>query len=87
MEVLFLALGGIVILFFFAGGLAFLFTDLSGMFCYYKSGGIYLVRRDKRLAEDTPQNRRKVSRYMGLFVLSIDIMCCLDLLILAAQMI
>lgn len=73
MERFFLVYSGIAALLVFLGGLAFLLTDLSGMFCYYKDGNIYLARWDRPVAEDTPQNRRRLSRYMGCFVLAVDI--------------
>ena len=50
MEMFFLVYGGIAVLFFFFGGLAFLLTDLSGMFCYYQHGSIYFARWNKPIA-------------------------------------
>ncbi len=52
-------------LFFLALGLACWFMDLSGMFCYYKDGGIYWVRWHTLIAEDTPKNRKRLSSACG----------------------
>ena len=43
-ELFFLIWGGLCAAFFFLAGLAFLLTDLSGLFCFYQNGGIYLLR-------------------------------------------
>ena len=56
---------GLAALIFLPLGLACLCMDLSGMFCYYKGGGIYDIRFHKRLADDTPKNRRRLSRICG----------------------
>lgn len=87
MERFFLVYGGIAALLVFLVGLAFLLTDLSGMFCYYKDGNIYLVRGNKPVAEYTPQNRRRISRCMGCFVLLVDLLCGSTLLITMTRMI
>lgn len=70
-KVLFLLLFGLAGLILSLLGILMICTDLSGMFCYYKNGGIYAVRFDRRLAEDTPQNRRRISRRMGLFFIGV----------------
>lgn len=87
MEGFFLVYGGIAVLLIFLVGLAFLPTDLSGMFRYYKDGNIYLARWDRPVAENTPQNRRRISRRRGCFVLLADLLCGSTLLITMAGMI
>lgn len=79
-ERFFLVSGGIAALFFFLGGLAFLLTDLSGMFCYDQEGSIYLLRWETPVAKDTPRNRRRLSRIMGCFVLGVDFLFGMGLL-------
>ncbi|MCI8803681.1 MAG: hypothetical protein HFG01_10140 [Oscillibacter sp.] len=80
-ELFFLVWGGLCAAFFFLAGLAFLLTDLSGLFCFYQNGGIYLLRWEKApIAPDTPENRRKVSRRMGAFLLALDSLFALGLL-------
>ncbi len=35
--------------------------------CYFKDGGIYLVKNGRRLADDTPEDRRRLARWLGRF--------------------
>jgi hypothetical protein len=42
------------------------------MFFYYKDGGIWSCKTDRRLTDDTPANRRRISRRMGLFFMVMD---------------
>ena len=70
---MFLLVGGLGFVVLLALGLAMACTDLgTGMFFYYKDGGIYSPRTDRRLAEDTPANRRRFSRGIGLFFITMD---------------
>lgn len=85
MEMFFLVYGGIAVLFFFLGGLAFLLTDLSGMFCYYQDGSIYFARWNKPVAQDTPRNRRRISRRMGGLILALDFLIGIVWLIILMQ--
>ena len=72
-DLMFLLAGGLGFVFLLAWGLAMVCTDLGcGMFFYYKDGGIYSCKTDRRLADDTPANRRRISRGMGLFVIILD---------------
>ncbi len=81
-ELLFLLLGGVCFVYLLVLGLALTCTDLGcGMFFYYKDGGIYSCKTDRRLMDDTPANRRRISRGMGLFLIIMD---CLVFGILAA---
>lgn len=81
-ELLFLLLGGACFVCLLVLGLALTCTDLGcGMFFYYKDGGIYSCKTDRRLMDDTQTNRRRISRGMGLFLIIMD---CLVFGILAA---
>lgn len=72
-DLMFLLVGSIVFIYLLAWGLAMVCTDLGcGMFFCYKDGGIYSCKTDRRLADDTPANRRRISRGMGLFVIILD---------------
>ena len=62
---------GAVLLFFLMGGILFLWMDLSGLFCIYREGWIWTAR-GRRLLPDTPQNRHRISRRMGIFLLCLD---------------
>ena len=83
-QVLFLLLGGMGVFLFLALGIAMACSDLGcGMFFCYKDGGIYSAKsgrrladdtpanRRRRLADDTPANRRRISRWMGLFFITV----------------
>ena len=39
--------------------------------CYFKDGGIYLVKNGRRLADDTPEDRRRLARWLGLSLIHI----------------
>ncbi len=79
-DLLFLLLGSACFVCLLALGLAMTFTDLGcGMFFYYKGGGIWSCKTDRRLADDTPANRRRISRRMGLFVIVLDCLVCFAL--------
>ena len=79
-DLFFLVWGGLCVVFFLFGALAFLLSDLSGMLCCYKDGGIYLLRWEKApIARDTPENRRKISRRMGWLLLALDLLFALGL--------
>lgn len=81
-DLMFLLVGGIGFVVLLALGLAMVCTDLgTGMFFYYKDSGIYSPRTDRRLADDTPANRRRFSRGIGLFFITMD---CLVFSALAA---
>lgn len=70
---MFLLAGGIGFIFLLAWGLALTCTDLGcGMFFSYKNGGIYSLKTDRRLADDTPANRRRFSSGIGLFFVAMD---------------
>ena len=72
-DLMLLLLGGLGFLFLLAFGAAMVCTDLgAGMFFYYQDGWICSMRTDRRLAEDTPANRRRVSRGVGLFFIVLD---------------
>lgn len=72
-EALFLLLGGMGLFLFLALGIAMACSDLGcGMFFCYKDGGIYSAKSGRRLADDTPANRRRISRWMGLFFITVD---------------
>ena len=72
-NLMFLLVGGIGFVFLLALGLTMACTDLGcGMFFYYKDGGIYSPKTDRRLADDTPANRRRFSRGIGLFFVTLD---------------
>lgn len=72
-ERLFLLLGGVCFVYLLVLGFALTCTDLGcGMFFYYKDGGIYSCKTDRRLMDDTPANRRRISRGMGLFLIIVD---------------
>ena len=71
-KLMFLVLGGVGFLLLLVLGLAMVCTDLgTGMFCVYKDGDIWTAS-GLRLMEDTPQNRRRVSRGFGLFCIAVD---------------
>ena len=79
---LFLLLGGAGFIYLLVLGLALVCTDLGcGLFFYYKDGGIYSCKTNRRLTDDTPANRRRISRWMGLFLIVMD---CLAFGVLAA---
>lgn len=81
-ELLFLLLGGVCFVYLLTLGLVLACTDVGcGMFFYYKDGGIYSCKTDRRLTDDTPANRRRISRGMGLFLITMD---CLVFGVLAA---
>lgn len=85
-DLFFLIWGGLCVVFLLFGALAFLLTDLSGMFCYYKDGGIYLLRWERApIARDTPENRRKISRRMGWFLLALDLLFAAGLTVFAVS--
>ena len=66
-EVLFLLLGGMGVFLFLALGIAMACSDLGcGMFFCYKDGGIYSAKSGRR-----PANRRRISRWMGLFFITV----------------
>ncbi|WP_298028827.1 hypothetical protein [uncultured Dysosmobacter sp.] len=72
-DLMFLLLCGIDFVFLLALGLAMVCTDLGcGMFFYRKDGGIYSCKTDRRLTDDTPANRRRISRGIGLFFVALD---------------
>ena len=75
---------GAVLLFFLAGGILALRRDLSGLFCVYREGWIWTAR-GRRLLPDTPGNRRRVSRRLGIFLLVLDGAAGLILLLAAVQ--
>ena len=82
-DLMLLLAGGLGFVFLLVLGLAMACTDLAaGMFFYYKDGGIYSLKTDRRLADDTPGNRRRFSRGIGLFFIVMD---CLAFGILAAM--
>ena len=63
---------GLVLLVFLPLGIAMLCTDLGcWMFFHCKNGSIYTVNWNLRIAEDTPKNRRRISRCLGIFFLVI----------------
>ena len=72
-DLMFLLVGIIGFVFLLALGLTMACTDLGcDMFFYYKDGGIYSSKTDRRLADDTPANRRRLSRGIGLFFVTLD---------------
>ena len=72
-DLMLLLLGGLGFALLLALGAAMVCTDVgAGMFFYYKDGGIYSMKTDRRLADDTPANRRRISRWMGLFFIAVD---------------
>lgn len=81
-DLIFLLLGGVCFVYLLGLGLVLACTDLGcGMFFYYKDGGIYSCKTDRRLTDDTPANRRRISRRMGLFFIAMD---CLVFSVLTA---
>lgn len=70
-RLLFALLLGLAVLMLLPLSLLMICTDLSGMFCTYKNGGIYWAKTDRRVLDDTPQNRRRISRRVGFFFLGV----------------
>ena len=50
--------------------------------CYFKDRGIYLVKNGRRLADDTPEDRRRLARWLGRFVIGLSCLMFLFLLLL-----
>ena len=44
----------------------------TGALCFFQDGGIYLSKSGKRLADDTPENRRRFSKHLGHFVMGVS---------------
>ena len=86
MKTFFLIFGTMAFLFLSILGLACILTDLSGMFFHYKDGNIYWIKSDKKVMQDTPENRRKISRYIGIFILVLVCVIYAVILIMTAFM-
>ena len=73
--------------FFFLLGILLSRTDAAVQaLCYFKDGGIYLAKNGKRLADDTPEDRRRLARGLGYAVTGLSCLMLLFLLLLYVQM-
>ena len=63
----------ILCIFFLLLGIILYRTDAAiQALCYFKDGGIYLVKNGRRLADDTPEDRRRLARWLGRFVIGLS---------------
>ena len=73
----------ILCIFFLLLGIILCRTDAAiQALCYFKDGGIYLVKNGRRLADDTPEDRRRLARWLGRFVIGLSCLMFLFLLLL-----
>ena len=73
----------ILCIFFLLLGIILYRTDAAiQALCYFKNGGIYLVKNGRRLADDTPEDRRRLARWLGRFVIGLSCLMFLFLLLL-----
>ena len=79
----YLELADILCIFFLLLGIILYRTDAAiQALCYFKNGGIYLVKNGRRLADDTPEDRRRLARWLGRFVIGLSCLMFLFLLLL-----
>lgn len=73
----------ILCIFFLLLGIILYRTDATiQALCYFKDRGIYLVKNGRRLADDTPEDRRRLARWLGRFVIGLSCLMFLFLLLL-----